>query len=577
MIDAQRQDQVALLAEVTAAGGTVHGPNRIRCPFHDDQHPSAGVYEGGDKAWRFKCHGCGFNGDLYDVRAKWTNRPVEEILREKSGRPSRKPKRIYPSLEALAESAPGKVEAQYLYTDPDTGRIDLIVLRWLGQDGKKQFLQASKNGSGYYLGAEKGPKPLYNRTRVRQSQEVVVVEGEKCVHVLHAIGIVATTSPGGAKAPDKADWSPLAGKRVYLWPDNDENGLAYTRTIGKLLERLEPAPEVYRIEPGMLELGDKEDVVDYLATLDLQDKAGQSAAVRAVLQDAIPAGPASRLSQRIEAIASGKMREISWPWRLVTELTHALLPGTVTVICGDPGNGKTFWLYQCAFYWQSLGHKIAVYEMEDDKEYHLHRALAQLEGRSYLTDYDWIKAHADEARESNRRQRPFMDALARSMYECPERQLALPELAVWVEQRAKEGVELICIDPITAAAGSAKPWIDDLQFLMRAKTAIREHGSRLVLVTHPRKGRKGAVGMEELAGGFAYARFTHCVLWIEKHVPPKTSRARTRSGLLPDEVQHSRTVNICKARNGTGSGLQLVYEFVPGNLRFEEYGILTKS
>ena len=42
-----------------------HGDGYMaKCPFHDDGHASAGInFDEG----RFKCHGCGVSGDVYDL------------------------------------------------------------------------------------------------------------------------------------------------------------------------------------------------------------------------------------------------------------------------------------------------------------------------------------------------------------------------------------------------------------------------------------------------------------------------------------------------------------------------------
>lgn len=41
-----------------------HGWRKMRCPFHDDRNASSAVnYE----LNRFKCHGCGVSGDIYDL------------------------------------------------------------------------------------------------------------------------------------------------------------------------------------------------------------------------------------------------------------------------------------------------------------------------------------------------------------------------------------------------------------------------------------------------------------------------------------------------------------------------------
>jgi hypothetical protein len=40
------------------------GWRKMRCPFHPDKHASAGVNFTEE---RFKCHGCGVGGDVYDL------------------------------------------------------------------------------------------------------------------------------------------------------------------------------------------------------------------------------------------------------------------------------------------------------------------------------------------------------------------------------------------------------------------------------------------------------------------------------------------------------------------------------
>jgi putative DNA primase/helicase len=45
--------------------------------------------------------------------------------------------------------------------------------------------------------------------------------------------MVAVTSPNGSKSASKADWSPLRGRRVVIWPDADSAGLAYANEVNK--------------------------------------------------------------------------------------------------------------------------------------------------------------------------------------------------------------------------------------------------------------------------------------------------------------------------------------------------------
>ena len=76
------------------------------------------------------------------------------------------------------------------------------------------------------------PRPLYNLPAIAASNDVVLVEGEKCADALMHLGITATTAMGGAAtAIEKTDWMPLAGKTVVVWPDHDEAGSRYADAV----------------------------------------------------------------------------------------------------------------------------------------------------------------------------------------------------------------------------------------------------------------------------------------------------------------------------------------------------------
>ncbi len=81
------------------------------------------------------------------------------------------------------------------------------------------------------------PRSLYNLPWLaeRLSASVVVCEGEKAADAAGRLlpSCVATTSPGGAKAVAKADWSPLRGRAVTVWPDADAAGLAFAKAVAR--------------------------------------------------------------------------------------------------------------------------------------------------------------------------------------------------------------------------------------------------------------------------------------------------------------------------------------------------------
>ncbi len=588
----ERKSRGQLILELREAGANVDKPTAIRCPWHEDNRPSAGVYERPDGTWAFKCHGCGINWDFLDVRAKRQGRTVEEVITEyraaedtsrpgggtdwakAAGQVTTTPTGEKPvSLDAIARKCPGKVEATYLYADPENpAKPKMAVFRCVTPDGKT-FRQAHREGKGYVFGAPPKPWPIYNIGRVRDAERVVVVEGEKCVHALHDLGIVATTSPAGAGKAAHADWTPLAGKRVILWPDHDDKGAAHMVEVAGILEKLRPAPVVCFVKPDMLELPAKGDVVDFIAI----DPESAHDSVETIIDAAMPAGPAAEFDAYLEDVFAGRYETAEWPWPTLTNATEALRPGSVTLVCGEPEAGKSFFMIQCLMFWLAAGVPAAIYELEEDRNSYLARALAIKTGVSGLTKPKWMNAHRPKARAMFAEHRDWLDALGRCIWHTPKEMLSADALAAWVRERAVEGRRVIAVDPVTAIEGSAKPWLTDLKFLMDVKLVAVEHGCSVVLVTHPKIGQKGKGGitLDLVAGGAAYTRFSQCVLVLAKHRPAEVKPVRVGFGVL--DKSFDRSIFIRKARHSFGGGFRFAFNFDPRSLTWEEVGVVSEE
>lgn len=393
-IEIRKRDRSALVAELEKAGATFKG-NACNCVFHDDKHPSAGIFQSEDGSWRFKCQTCSAKGDVWDIVAKNTGKPLAEVLkaaRVDSGecdKPASKPVKVYATIDDLKAACPGNVTDVYQYTDPDSGSIDMVVIRCQVDSGKT-FRQARSCRGGFEMKGPEKPWPIYNRGRIAQAETVVIVEGEKCVHVLHEYGITATTSPGGAGKAEYANWQPVARKHCVLWPDNDPIGFKHMEQVEAILQKLDPAPRISVIDPASLDLGKKEDAADFpqrLKAMDIEVREGMHEAIRR----AKPKGFASGVSERIELMIAGKLESVEMPWSGLTKLGNAIVPGTVTLLCGSPGASKSFMLLQALCFWLDSGYKAAVYMLEEDREFHLMRALAQRSGIADITRHDWVK------------------------------------------------------------------------------------------------------------------------------------------------------------------------------------------
>ena len=594
-LQARRGSRNELEDAVRRAGALLAGGRfKIRgtactCPFCDDKNPSAGIYEK-DGVWHFKCHGgCGFGGDVFDVLAKLEGKAVAELLRDESGRtaspkPLAPPVTIYPNIAALEAAFPSR-QSTFTYTNPDTKLPELVVIRYVGREGKKCFVQCSPTAGGFWMKKPEGLVPLYNRSRVRAAETVVVVEGEKCVHALAEVGIVATTSPGGALKAELADWTPLNGKRaVYLWPDHDApegefpkgKGDEHMRIVARIIEALPQPPRVNWIDPAQYDLPPKGDVVDYLARYQDRTAEERRTEIEAVLQDAEPIGASRELRDDIEAKISGQRRAIPFPWKWVSKASQALLPGTVTVVCGDPGACKSFFVLTCALHWHEVGVPIAIKELEDNRAYHLNRVLAIRDGNSKICDNEWVENNGEETRAAFRRHAEFIDKFGRVLFADKGEQESLDQLRDWVLDRAKAGCEIIIIDPITAAVATKDPWIQDLRWIMAVKSIAQQYGCRIILVTHPKKGKHGT-GMDDLAGGAAYPRHAQTVLWLDKPTTTEAVLVSHPDAYAPTQVQCNRSIQIRKARNGHGGGMEVGFYFDGATFGFREFGFVQRS
>jgi len=118
-----------------------------------------------------------------------------------------------------------------------------LVLRFDPKDWGKQYrpvtLWQGPEGHNWRWNAPPTPRPLYglDRLAARPDAPVIVCEGEKAANSAAYLfpSHVTVTSMGGALAAGKADWTPLAGRSVVVWPDNDEPGRTYAQSVAKIL------------------------------------------------------------------------------------------------------------------------------------------------------------------------------------------------------------------------------------------------------------------------------------------------------------------------------------------------------
>jgi len=547
--------------------------NSCRCPDpdHEDKTASATILDDGRNC-RVYCHVCKKRWDLSDLRGLTQGTAPNEP--RKQARSSGKSPMTLCDVRSWIEKKRGAIQLEHTYRDPQGDEI-MKVFRFIPHDGikPKDYLPATRKGGGWVIEQLPKPWPLYNLPEIAQAKTIVVVEGEKKADALGKYGIVATTGPHGAGKAQHADWTVLAGKQVILWPDCDQPGRDHIDQVQTIVEALTPRPQIKILEPTDLDLEHKEDACDHIEQCRIAGMDVRCELLKA-LAKARGYSASSGLLEQIEDTIAGRRECVPWPWPGLSRLCRALMPAEITLICGDPGSSKSFFVTQWLLFCLRSGVRICVFELEDDLQHHLQRVLSQLDENSNLTDPTWIKANSDQARGAYARHKTTLDEAGRYITEATGKQLTLDELAAWVERQAKAGYRVIVVDPVTCAMQTSDPWKSDCKFVNTIKATAKTYRTSVVLITHSKKANRGkmAPGLNDLAGGAAYQRFCHNIVWIERHTGMKTEVVLTNAGRF--EAKFNRTIHLCKVRNGPGTGLKLAYQFSADNLLFSEQGII---
>jgi hypothetical protein len=258
-----------------------------QCPTHDDGKPSLVLFDHGTKIGLHCRAGC-------DKGAV---------------------------VSALGLSMGDLFSADYVYED---GRV---VHRGYGADGAKTFRQENGKGSGV----------LYRLSEViaavAADKPVFLVEGEKDVETLRALGVVATTAAGGATgAIRKVDVTPLTGARVVAIPDADKAGNAWLRAALDRLAVVGARVEIRGVATG-------KDVTDHV-------EAGHA------LADLVPSESTGTVKPRGRELRwqkASEMRPRATRWLYAEDDRVLWLPlGGLSLLGGREGVGKTTIAYGIA-------------------------------------------------------------------------------------------------------------------------------------------------------------------------------------------------------------------------------------
>ena len=318
--------------ELRNVGGTL----MCICPFHADKNPSMQYY----KDQHFHCHGCGKHGTVVDFMAFQQNQDSKAMFKFladklKTARPKGEPKPKVKERYTIVDTYP--------YRD-EHGKARYFVDRLEAPSGKKKFAQWRKGAGGNRTsGIEGVERLLYRFPEVLKSGEVVIAEGEKCVHALESMGYVATTNSGGSGGWFDGYAEHFADKHVTILPDSDEPGQKW---LAKVKNACAGKVETLRIINMPKPYNDIADVEDQMgtekATDFLMDLESRTTAVHRGID--LPILSSGELVQKYEHfVRQDKANCIDLGCWIhdFAEHVRPLYPGDVVTIISETGVGKT--------------------------------------------------------------------------------------------------------------------------------------------------------------------------------------------------------------------------------------------
>lgn len=230
----------------------------LTCPFHNDERPSLRVSL---HTGYFECLACGETGSIVKLWQGLAGVSKEEAIQHLK------------RLGVLKDVKPTQ-EAEYRYYDK-RGFLLFRKLKLRHSNGSKTFRVEHYDFENDLWKAgkpENCPPALYNwgaveKAKAEEPHVIFLVEGEKDVETLKALGLPATTA-GGSNEWSEELAQEFEGLKVVLIPDNDVAGRKWLAKVGSSLINhaqavfwIDLLEEAQRLE---LILEEKEDITDFI-------------------------------------------------------------------------------------------------------------------------------------------------------------------------------------------------------------------------------------------------------------------------------------------------------------------------
>lgn len=470
----------------------------------------------------------------------------------------------------------------------------------------RTHVEAHKNAAGVWVkDRPEGLIPPFGCYKIKNYQTIAVfpdMESVKEFYKTDIPGVGAICPVLGTETVDCTDWAGTLKdvKDIVICPPDNAAGYQFERYMTQALDEALPGQQIRLANPDNIDrFPPGGTFINYISTLQREDyetveqyNHRRAVTVKQVLQDAGKAAAASALEQHVDRVIAGEVKTYHFPnTPILSRMTQALAPGTLTVVCAAAGTYKSMWLIQLIWMlFESVPKvKVKVLMLESTPQFHQGRAAAQMTAYNALTNTDKIFADPTTAKAKVASIKDRVRAFERdAMFVVPPpkdkvgeddvARFTYDEVVQWAEDAARLGYKVLAIDPVTMASGSGdKSWKEDDKLIARLNRVAITHGIAIILSTHPKAGQKNLATLEGMAGGQAFARFTDTVFWIVKEDEAKTSVVWNEDEDDWEEAEHTLRFVIRKSRAAEGNNMEIALAFDRDTFCLTELGLIKKK
>lgn len=186
-----------------------------------------------------------------------------------------------------------------------------FVYQFDTKDGGEEFRPVSwdKKANKWQWKSPKGRLPIFNLTEIKNNPDkpVVICSSEKAATAAQKFCADDVTSAIAYKNAERADFSPLKGHDILVWPDNDDAGLKYAGDIVELvIEAGADKIQMLKVPPDLPEKWNAADAPD-----DFSLEFLECADFTPLIENSKPNPP------ELESLSdsSDDNQEIDWSWQ----------------------------------------------------------------------------------------------------------------------------------------------------------------------------------------------------------------------------------------------------------------------